>query len=59
MARTRYTYRGYDSGVADLRGRALKKLHKKVTSKALLPRNSQLVTRSELHHQYLKVGGVF
>jgi len=54
MARTRYELR-----VAGLRGRALKKIYTKVTSKALLPRNAQHATRNESHHQHLKSGGGF
>jgi len=49
----------YDSGGAGLRGRALKKPYTKVTSKALLPRNSQRAPRNESHHQFLKSGGGF
>ena len=48
----------YIDGVNSLRvtgceftGRGIKKLYTKITSKALLPRNSQLATRNELHHQ--------
>ena len=56
MAITRYGLRVTGCGFT---GRGLKKFDTKISSKALLPRNSQRATRNEFHHPFLKSGGEF